>query len=62
MVNHSRLLCYGPRLHSILRSTLDTVPAPDHLCGDTTMQHVLEAGTAMRAHDDEISHTLVRHA
>jgi hypothetical protein len=35
---------------------------PDHLCGDAAVKHVLEAGTAMGAHDDEISPTLVRHA
>ena len=31
-------------------------------CGDAAVKHVLEAGTAMGAHDDEISPTLVRHA
>ena len=35
---------------------------PDDLCGDAAVKHVLETGTAMGAHDDEISPTLVRHA
>jgi hypothetical protein len=35
---------------------------PDHLCGDAAVKHVCEAGTAMGAHDDEISPTLARHA
>src|SRR5262249_5434447 len=35
---------------------------PDHLCGDAAVEHVVEAGTAMRAHDNEISPTLVCYA
>ena len=55
------LRCATTSIYQGIRSALDTAPA-GHLGGDAAVEHVLEAGTAMRAHHDEISPTLVRHA